>query len=146
MGECGQEALAYSGPVKPTSKTAAEMIGGMDPVMVAGDVAFASITDPQMLARLLPLARAIFREAEGISLILPLADHPDRANAAPMRQITLNVYSDLEGVGLTAAVATALAAEGIACNMVAAHHHDHVFVPSDRATEALTILLDLQKA
>ena len=70
MGECGQEALAYSGPVKPTSKTAAEMIGGMDPVMVAGDVAFASITDPQMLARLLPLARAIFREAEGISLIL----------------------------------------------------------------------------
>ena len=30
--------------------------------------------------------------------------------------------------------------------MVAAHHHhDHVFVPSDRATEALTILLELQK-
>ena len=105
MGECRQEALAYSGAVTKTAKTAAEMVGGMDPVMVAGDVTFASITDPQLLAQLLPLARAVFREAEGISLILPLADHPARATAAPMRQITLNVYSDLEGVGLTAAVA-----------------------------------------
>ena len=43
-----------------TAKTAAEMIGGMDPVMVAGDVAFASITDPQLLAQFLPLARAVF--------------------------------------------------------------------------------------
>lgn len=128
-----------------TAKTAAEMIGGMDPAMVAGDVAFASITDPKALARLLPLARAVFREVEGISLILPLADHPDPNAAQPMRQITLNVYSDLEGVGLTAAVASALAQEGIACNMIAAHHHDHVFVPSDRATEALAILLGLQK-
>lgn len=145
MGECGQETRAYSGAVTRTAKTAAEMIGGMDPVMVAGDVAFASITDPAELARLLPLARAVFREVESISMILPLADYPDRANAQPMRQITLNVYSDLEGVGLTAAVASALAEEGIACNMVAAHHHDHVFVPSDRATEALTILLELQK-
>jgi len=128
------------------AKTAAEMIGGMDPVAVAGDVAFASITDPATLARLLPLARAVFREAEGISLILPLSDHPDPKSAQAMRQITLNVFSDLEGVGLTAAVATALAEAGIACNMVAAHHHDHVFVPSDRAAEALIILLELQKA
>jgi len=128
------------------AKTAAEMIGGMDPVMVAGDVAFASITEPSALARLLPLARAVFREVEGISLILPLSDHPDPKSAQPMRQITLNVFSDLEGVGLTAAVATALAEAGIACNMVAAHHHDHVFVPSDRAAEALIILLELQKA
>jgi hypothetical protein len=128
------------------AKTAAEMVGGMDPVAVAGDVAFALITDPETLARLLPLARAVFREVEGISLILPLSDHPDPKSAQAMRQITLNVFSDLEGVGLTAAVATALAEAGIACNMVAAHHHDHVFVPSDRAAEALIILLELQKA
>jgi hypothetical protein len=128
------------------AKTAAEMVGGMDPVAVAGDVAFALITDPETLAWLLPLARAVFREVEGISLILPLSDHPDPKSAQAMRQITLNVFSDLEGVGLTAAVATALAEAGIACNMVAAHHHDHVFVPSDRAAEALIILLELQKA
>ena len=35
-------------------------------------------------------------------------------------RITLMVHSDLEGVGLTAAVSGALADAGIACNMVAA--------------------------
>jgi hypothetical protein len=43
-------------------------------------------------------------------------------------------------VGLTAAVAGALADLGIPCNMVAAYHHDHAFVPeadADRAMEAL---------
>jgi uncharacterized protein len=57
-----------------------------------------------------------------------------------MRQITLTVHSALDGVGLTAAVASALAAEGIACNMVAARHHDHVFVPEAQAQRALAVL------
>jgi hypothetical protein len=43
-------------------------------------------------------------------------------------------------------VASALAEAGIACNMVAALNHDHVFVPADRAEEALTILRALQAA
>ena len=60
-----------------------------------------------------------------------------------MRRITLRVHSALDGVGLTAAVATALAGHGIACNMVAAFHHDHVFVPAARAEEALAILKTL---
>jgi hypothetical protein len=64
-----------------------------------------------------------------------------------MRQITLNVFSALEGVGLTAAVAVALADAGIACNMVAAFHHDHVFVPEAQAEAALKVLRELsQKA
>jgi hypothetical protein len=61
-----------------------------------------------------------------------------------MAMITLNVYSALDGVGLTAAVATALAKAGIACNMVAALNHDHVFVPSERREEALAVMLALQ--
>ncbi len=43
-------------------------------------------------------------------------------------------------MGLTAAVATALAKEGIACNVVAALRHDHLFVPYDRAAEAMEVL------
>ncbi len=58
----------------------------------------------------------------------------------PMRCLTLEVHSALDGVGLTAAVAAALADEGIACNIVAAFHHDHVFVPAARAAEALRCL------
>jgi hypothetical protein len=57
-----------------------------------------------------------------------------------MRCITLGVFSDLEGVGLTAAVAGALADREIPCNMVAALRHDHAFVPADRAEEALEVL------
>ena len=73
----------------------------------------------------------------------PIAGLPVRN---PMALIRLNVYSALDGVGLTAAVAGALAEAGIACNMVAALNHDHVFVPADRATQALSILRALQAA
>jgi hypothetical protein len=56
----------------------------------------------------------------------------------------IDVFSSLEGVGLTAAVASALSQADIACNMVAAYHHDHVFVPSNRADMAMEILTALQ--
>ena len=54
--------------------------------------------------------------------------------------ITLNVHSALEAVGLTAAVSQALALAGISCNVVAAYHHDHLFVPVSEARRALHIL------
>ena len=63
-----------------------------------------------------------------------------------MRRIVLTVHSALDGVGLTAAVASALAAEQIPCNVVAAFHHDHVFVPADMAKRALAILEALEEA
>ena len=47
-------------------------------------------------------------------------------------------------VGLTAAVAVALADAGIACNVVAAVHHDHLFVPVESADAALAALRALQ--
>jgi hypothetical protein len=49
-------------------------------------------------------------------------------------------------VGLTAVVSSALAEAGIACNVVAATRHDHLFVPIDRAADALAILRRLQEA
>jgi hypothetical protein len=121
------------------------MVAGMTPELKGGVYAFCAAGDRDWRA-LEPLA--MFREAEGVSLIL----EADAARAAgfvteaPMALITLNVYSALDGVGLTAAVASALAEAGIACNMVAALNHDHVFVPADRAEEALTILRALQAA
>ncbi|MFT3878132.1 MAG: ACT domain-containing protein [Gemmatales bacterium] len=58
--------------------------------------------------------------------------------------ITLEVYSDLSGVGLTAAVSGVLAKAGISCNVVAGYHHDHLFVPAGRGQEAVKLLLELQ--
>ena len=60
-------------------------------------------------------------------------------------RITLKIRSALNGVGLTAAVASALAEKGIACNVIAAFHHDHLFVPWDRRDEALQTLKDLSE-
>jgi len=54
--------------------------------------------------------------------------------------ITLQIHSSLSAVGLTAAVSKILADEGISANIVAAYFHDHVFVPSHRADEALLAL------
>ena len=100
--------------------------------------------EPSNAPQLLGAAIATFREEEGVSAIVPaaIADQADM-DGADMARITLEVYSDLEGVGLTAAVSTALADAGIACNMVAALSHDHAFVPAARSDEAILILRDL---
>jgi uncharacterized protein len=114
------------------------MIAGMSPRLVPGVFVFRTVAAADV-ARLLPQARAMFREDEGISLVLP----GEAGDPLAMRQITLDVQSALDGVGLTAAVAAALAAEGIPCNMIAAHHHDHVFVPAGEAERAVEVLLAL---
>ena len=59
--------------------------------------------------------------------------------------ITLTVDSALDLVGLTAAVATALTKADISCNVVAGLHHDHLFVPVDKADAALEVLRRLSK-
>jgi uncharacterized protein len=86
-------------------------------------------------------AFAIIREDEGITAILP----GERAGT-PFARITLMVHSALEGVGLTAAVSGALADAGVACNVVAGFHHDHLFVPWARREEALDILQRLARS
>ena len=79
-------------------------------------------------------AFAMIREAEGVTIVRP---------GEGWARITLNIHSSLEAVGLTAAVAAALAARGISANMIAAVHHDHVFVPWERREEAMTALREL---
>lgn len=125
---------------------ATAMLAGMSPTLIEGDVVFCSTSDPGLAARASPAAIGSFREAEGTSLVLPLVDARNFGFdcASPMRQITLAVFSALDGVGLTAAVAAVLAEHDIPCNMVAGFHHDHVFVPSAMADAALRQLQALQ--
>ena len=54
--------------------------------------------------------------------------------------ITLRVRSRLDAVGLTAVVSSLLAKSGISCNVMAGYFHDHLFVPVERAEEALDLL------
>jgi len=128
------------------ARTAYEMISGMTPVLQPGVFVFVTTDDAALVASLFPKAISAFREEEGMSMLIPveLAEKSMLNVDHPMRCITLNVFSSLEGVGLTAAVSTALGDSGIPCNMVAAFHHDHIFVPSEMSGQAMEILLSLQ--
>ncbi len=117
------------------------MIAGMHPVLQPGEFAFVVWPENKPWPE---GTRASCAEAEGMSLIVPTHHAPQ--DAVAMRCITLQVHSSLEGVGLTAAVSSALAQAGIPANMVAGYHHDHVYVPSDSAQNALNILQDLQRS
>ena len=123
------------------------MLAGLAPALIGEVVVFAAFPAAQVPAGAMEISLGWFREAEGISLILPREAAIDLGcgDGPPMRQIVLQVNSSLEGVGLTAAVAGQLAEHGIACNVVAAFHHDHLFVPVDQADEALQLLIDLQR-
>ena len=119
------------------------MIAAMEPRLDDRHWRFVLVS-PDNAPQLLGAAIATFREDEGVTAIVPseLADEVEIAGP-DFARITLMVHSDLEGVGLTAAVSGALADAGIACNMVAAFHHDHAFVPAARGEEALSALQEL---
>jgi len=122
------------------------MIAAMTPVLAPGEFVFCTASDAETIAKAQPMALGWFREREGVSLILErgAAEVFGFDVSLPMRRIELQVHSALDGVGLTAAVATALGAENIPCNVVAAFHHDHVFVPSEMAKRALAALRKVQ--
>jgi hypothetical protein len=118
----------------------------VNPVLWRDEFVFCFATDPSLIGEAQPLAIGSFREAEGLTLILPreAAEVLGFPVALPMRRIELTANSALDGVGLTASVASAPAAESIPCNVVAAFHHDHVFVPAGMAGLALAVLEALQ--
>jgi hypothetical protein len=123
------------------------MIAGMNPVLDPADYCFVAVPEGYRSRRIAEAALASFLEDEGWSFIVTpeIARGFDLPVGSIFRRIVLTVNSALDGVGLTAAVSQWLAAAGIACNMIAAFHHDHVFVPSADAGEALRLLRELQE-
>jgi len=85
------------------------------------------------------------REDEGMTLILARqeADRLDLAYEFVAAWITLEIHSALDAVGLTAAVSHVLTRAGISANVVAGYTHDHVFVPLERAEDAMRALATL---
>jgi uncharacterized protein len=121
------------------------LLAELRPVRQPGRYVFSTVTGPPP-AGLRPVMT--FTEDEGLTLIV----EKDAADAAGLPYdlvtawITLTVNSALDAVGLTAAVAVALADAGLSCNVVAAVHHDHLFVPEPAAAAALAVLADLAAA
>lgn len=123
------------------------LIASMSPLASTDLFVFCSVPDASygVYANLSPIAS--FKELEGLTLILErqAADSANLKYEGVFAMITLNVHSSLAAVGLTAAVATELTKFGISANVVAAYFHDHVFVPSGRAEEALSVLNELAR-
>lgn len=88
-----------------------------------------------------PVLAAIW-ETEGLSVVVPVeaAEKLGAPTEPVFTCLTLDVYSALESVGLTATVATVLANHGISCNVIAGLHHDHLLVPTSRADDAVRLL------
>ena len=121
----------------------AQMLATLDSSREPGVFVFVSVPD-YATAAALP-ARAIVCEREAVTVVLKREDAIKRGLFFDFEAawLTLKVHSALGAVGLTAAVARALADAGIPCNVLAGAMHDHLLVPEgdvDRATEALQAL------
>jgi uncharacterized protein len=115
----------------------------MNPVLNPGDYVFCCLGDIAQLQGLQPLGS--FREREGLTAILA-REQAERLGLDfdyVATWLTLEVHSALAAVGLTAAVATALAEAGISCNVIAGYYHDHLFVAAEDGARAQAVLRQL---
>lgn len=122
----------------------AKLIGGMTPTLRDEIYVFATVAPGRSLpAAVEPVMT--FREAEGLTVILRESEAGEVGieGIFRCRMITLEIHSSLEAVGFLAAITAKLAAAGMGVNPVSAFHHDHLFVPEDRAEEAIALLHEL---
>ena len=121
-----------------------KLLSLMQPRLIEGEYVFCSVPDSKYgdFAELKPLAS--YQEAEGLSLLLNRhkADDAGLRYDSVFKGISLSIHSNLNAVGFAAAVSYKLASNGISANIIAAHYHDHVFVPVKRAEFALRLLTE----
>jgi len=123
-----------------------KLLESLSPLLHEGEYVFCQIDSPQTtdLGHVLML----FREAESVTLVVrkEFADQAGWTYPFVASWITLEVYSSLDAVGLTAAVSGALAEASISCNVVAAYNHDHLFINNKDAGLAMEVLRNLSVA
>lgn len=118
------------------------VLAGLEPALVPGTFVFTSVQTAPAGSEW----TALVAEDEGLTCVLrrPEADRLGLQYDYVAAMISLGRQTSLDLVGLTAKVATVLAEAGISCNVIAGRHHDHLFVPAERAIEAVRLLEALQ--
>ncbi len=121
------------------------LLTGMSAEMTDETYVFATLPAGRGTDDLTP--RMVFRETEGTTVIITreTAERGGIEATFPCRMITLQIHSALEAVGFMAAIATELARHGMGVNPVAGYFHDHLFVPEDRADDAMRILAEIAR-
>ena len=121
------------------------LLKNLNPVASSENYVFTTLPADRLTSTLISIAKGMFQEREGTTLILPVAA-AETANLpfeGYYRCITCEVHSSLEAVGMTAAMSTALGKAGISANVVAAYYHDHIFVPAEKVDLAIEVLTSL---
>ena len=135
-------------PAKPIASTGEHdlntLMAQMKPKLDPRTFVFATLENDQSLAHA-GKALMMFRESEGVTLILEEKDALSAGldSVFPSRRITLEIHSALDAVGFLAAIVPVLAEQGMGVNPVSGYFHDHLFVPEDRAEQAMGILRNL---
>ena len=126
-------------------KDLTQLLKNLSPRLIPGDFVFLTVQEDEV-AEFGKTPLALFREEEAVTIVIErsFVDRSKRYLSQPIwALITLTVNSDLEAVGLIAAVSNALKAQEIPVNVFSAFFHDHLFVPKSRAKEALEVLQGL---
>ncbi len=131
--------------VRPSGETdLGRMLAGLTVTVRPGRFTVACADGPVTLG---DGVEALVAEAEGPTVVATV--EAARRHGWPVgfeaAWLTLDVHSALEAVGLTAAVAAALADEGIPANVLAGFFHEHLLVPADRADDAVACLTGLRQ-
>lgn len=140
---CKQESYFNMAAIKKLDKLLKEM----KPELKNEEFVFSTLSEPRFnRLKLNPLLT--FKEQEGVTLIIEkeIADANRLPYSGVWKLITLTVHSDLSAVGFLARITNKLAEAGISVNVVSAYYHDHLFIPTEKADEAITILKKLSES
>ncbi|HHU38721.1 MAG TPA: ACT domain-containing protein [Propionibacterium sp.] len=118
-----------------------EILGALRPSVRQGSFVYVTLPTPPEVE-----AHARIVEDEGVTVVLDqgVADDQGYEYEEVFGWITLQAHTSLSSVGVTAAVATALARVGISCNVLAGYYHDHLLVPVESVDEAVEVLGGLE--
>lgn len=122
------------------------LLQSMNPKLDEEEYIFCSI-DLEQYATLNVNPICQFREIEGLTLILTKSQAEEvKINYnSVFKMITLLVHSSLEAVGFLAAITSKLAENDISVNAVSAYYHDHLFVPANKAEQAMHVLMEISE-
>jgi len=123
------------------------LLKNMEPIHVIGEYVFTTISR-ETLEKLVTPPLLIYREDEAITVIIEktVAEIHKLDFESVWGLISLSIHSDLIAVGFLAAVTNALAEASISTNVVSAFYHDHLFVPIERVSDAISLLRELSKS
>ena len=116
----------------------------LNPVLLEGEYVFCTFLSSIYgdHDKLNPIAS--FNEKEGLTLVVKKesAKLNNLEFNDTFKCISLNLISSLTTIGLTALISKVLADNEISANIYAGYYHDHIFVPLEKANDALKLLCE----